>query len=316
MTPKNAHAVGRLFIVAVSALCLILGSGSSGFAAATASPCSKMGTIARIHGVNTPVCTQLHTSGAAIRLPKDSSTAIYGVLNTLSSVTLTSRANKQTEVKKSLVPTTPNIGIGGLKSFSQIIYKAALRSGKITGLTPVLFVPTTTPLKAYAGKIFVGDVVNMVPAEGVPQSDYVRLDFSKNFTAEGALKGTFTNLKQSVRRYQLVEPPAPCEAALLGLDAARNNWYSAIWGTETAIRLVWDPAMHAPQDSELVVYIGSIGYMTHSPSLVELMTGTINVESSKQFMIHGNPIGTPSSLTGVFQATFPVRTCQYINQVN
>ena len=182
---------------------------------------------------------------------------------------------------------------------------------------PALFVPLTAPPNAYRNKVFIGEVTNLLPATGVPPTDFVRMDFSAAFTDKSALKGTFTNLTQSVRRSQMIEPPAPCQAALTGLDTARNDWYSAIFGSNKAITLVWDPAMHAPQDSELVNYVGGgIGYMTHSPTLLELMKGHIDVTAAKQFMIHGNPMGTPASFSGSFQNQFPIRTCEYVNPFN
>ena len=277
--------------------------------AATAKPCASLGKAVQLNGVSVPVCAALYASGSAIRLPRDTTAVRYGVLSTLSTAHLLLRTGKQLSVRSTLVPKAPQVGAGA-KSYSQVIYRAAVRGGKVSRLVPALFVPTTTPLRAYRQKLFIGEINNLGATDGLPASDFVRLDFSGTFSADGALKGTFANLTQSVRRNSILEPPAPCEAALLGLDQARNDWYAPILGNSANITMAWDPAMHGPLDSELVIYLSSgISYMTHSPTLLELMTGHIDAAAQQQFSIHGNPMGTPAWFTGSFQTAFPLRTC-------
>lgn len=307
---KYAFRLPIAFIAATALVVAVGGVNSRPALARTSTPCLKMAKLVSINGAKTQVCEQLYRSAAGIRLPNDTREVAFGMLNTLGTATFITRTNKSLPVKPGLLPKTPNVGVGGLKSFAQIIYQASLKRGKITRLKPALFVPVTTPLLAYRNQTFIGDVTNLLPDADVPQTDFVRMDFGGTFTPEGALKGSFANLTRSVRRNQLVEPPAPCEAALLGTDTARNDWYIKIFGSNPEIKLVWDPAMHTPLDSELVVYVGgSIGYMTHSPTLLELMKRHIDTAATKQFMIHGNPMGTPANFTGAFQPSFPLRTC-------
>lgn len=312
MSLRATRAVCGAVVAGISTLVLSAAAAHLPAAAATAKPCREMGPSIVINGTTTPVCRALYATGAAIRFPNDGPTTRYGALNTLTEATFVDRSGKQVPVKPALVPKTPNVGVGGLKSYAQIIYRATLNKGKITKVAPALFVPVTVPLQAYKQQAFIGEANNLSAGEGVPATDFVRMDFSTTFNADGALMGRFTNLTKSVRRDQMTEPPAPCMAALLGLDQPRNDWYSAVLGTSGTIRLVWDPAMHAPQDSELVIYVGSgIGYMTHSPTLLELMSSHIKPSAQMQFTIHGNPIGTVAWFSGSFQPKFPVVECTY-----
>ena len=310
---RTARFSPRSPSVVVTAVALVLAALATtpGAAVATAvKPCKEMGPLVTINRLAVPSCKTLYSSGAAIRLPKDSRTVKYGVLDTLTTATFIDRAGQRLTVTTKLTPKEPTIGAGGMKSYSQVVYQASLRNDKITKVTPALFVSTKTVLRPYLNQSFIGELTNLLPDADVPATDFVRMDFGASFTSEGALSGSFTNLVNSVRRSQLLEPPAPCEPALLGVDSARDAWYAKIFGTSPAVTLAWDPAMHGPQDSELVIYVGGgISYMTHSPTLLELMKGNLGIRAQKQFTIHGNPMGTPASFTGSFAPTYPLRTC-------
>ena len=309
-TTRSSTRAGSAVATAAALVLAALATTQAPAAAAAVKACKVMGPLVTINRMPIPSCKVFYASGTAIRLPKDTRTVKYGVLETLTTATFIDRAGKRLTVKSSLTPKAPTIGAGGMKSYSQVVYQATLRNGKISKVTPALFVSTKTALRPYLNQSFIGELTNLQPDAGVPATDFVRMDFGASFTSDGALSGSFTNLLNSVRRNQLLEPPAPCEPALLGLASARDTWYSRIFSNTPSVTLVWDPAMHGPQDSELVIYVGSgIGYMTHSPTLLELMKGNVATSATKQFTIHGNPMGTPASFTGAFAPTYPLRTC-------
>lgn len=299
---KSSLKLGSLLIASLVA------AGMTSAPAHAATVCQRMGTAVKISGVSVPTCAALYKSVPGIRVGKDSRTVKYGTVASFGKSTFIDRTGKSFSIPPKLVPSNPKVGVGGAKSLSQVLYAATLKYGKVSALKPVLFVPARAVVNPYRGLMFVGDVSNLRPAESIPDSDWVRWDFNPASNTDGSLSGTFSNLNQSIRRSSILEPPAPCQSAL-NSGSLRTDWYSQVLGTDAGIKLSWDPAMHGPGDSELVVSIGNVSYMTHSPTLTELLSASIRPSASVTFSIHGNPMGTPADFAGSFQVPTAIRVC-------
>ena len=302
-------------VVVVLSLALSLSSVTS--SDAVTAPCKFMGLRIKLDNFSVPSCANFYTHSSAIHLPADSPTAIYGVVvcnmaQSDLSATFYDRKNQTRKLPKGFVPKS----IRGVKSAAQYVFKASLRSGKIIGLHPVLYIPTSTMVKPFSNSQYIGSVNNFAPVEGINTSDWVRWDFS-TVDSSKKLAGTFVNLNKSVRASQMMEPPAPCEPALSVLEES-TGWYTKIFGTNDAISLYWDPGMHTQMDSEYVVAMNSgITYMTGAPSINTLLAKTVRISAVTSWSIHGNPVGTPYNfepglglgfVTG-FSAKTPLVSC-------
>jgi hypothetical protein len=311
MTPVNRKLI--LFV----ALAMSVSFGASIPATAASKPCLAMGASVKIGYVSVPTCAKFYTTKSAIRLPSDNANVKFGVIVTGQSgssamAALMDRKNKSTSLSGKLVPSV----LVGKKEAVQYIFQATIKHGHVTKLTPVLFVPTTTMLKPFFNTQFIGTVNNLIPADGINASEWIRWNFNQ-LNSDQRLSGQFVNLNQAVRASQMMEPPAPCEPALLSLDS-KDGWYSSILGTSSAIAMYWDPAMHTRMDSEYVVVMSSqITYMTSAPSINTLLSSTVHIASAKSWSIHGNPMGTPANFdaglgmgfTSGFSAQTPVVNC-------
>lgn len=266
---------------------------TSPISAIVAQPCAKMGATIKVAEIVIPTCKVFYATKSAIRYPADSLTGKYGVVvvadtESHKSAIFFDRKNRQIPFQSSLVPKA----LYDKKEAVQYIFQATLRKQKIVALKPILFVPTSTMLKPFVNTQFLGQINNLTPAGGISDSDWIRWNFNQ-VDVHGKLQGTFVNLKKSVRKSQMVEPPAPCAPALLSLEGD-TKWYSNIFGTIDDIAMHWDPGMHSRMNSEYVLSMGSgITYMSSAPSINTLLNKTINIGKVSQWSIHGNPMGTP-----------------------
>jgi hypothetical protein len=321
---RRTRAARRRTAVGATAGAALLLSLAAGLApGASAAPeaapgappaCASIGTTTvSINGTATPVCQRYFPTGAAIRLPADTDTERYGVVQAERAARsqLRLRAGQSLPLDASVIPPAPAVGLGGRKAFAQIIFRATVRNGVVTALTPRLFVPIGTHLNPYMGRTFIGTVEN-VPTPGttltVPRTEVVRWDFGYG-NANGRLTGRFVNLTNSIRETAPGARFRSCLTALLGGDPVRTAWYRPVLGTSDRIALEWDPAMHGAIDSELVITLGSgVSFMAGSPRLDQLMTGNIDPSAEIRFGIHGTPHGYPATFTGRFR---PWESSQY-----
>lgn len=292
---------------------LIIGPAS----ASSVKPCLLLGTDTKVEKVSVQTCKKFYSSGSAIKFPVDSKTVKYGVVVSGESgsslkATFFDRNNKQTIFAQSLIPKT----LVDKKQAVQYIFQAKLRSQKIVSIKPVLFVPTKTMLLPFVNSQFIGQVNNLTPVDGINETDWIRWNFNQ-VDSNGKLQGKFVNLKSAVRVSQMMEPPAPCEPALIALEG-ESQWYSKILGNDENIFMYWDPGMHTRMNSEYVVSMGGgITYMSTAPSVNVLMKTKIKIQNVDSWTIHGNPMGTPylfdaglgfGFATG-FSAQTPVISC-------
>ena len=275
---------------------------------ATPKPCLTMGKPIRVAGTSVATCASFHKTGSAIHIERDTMTARYGLaivsLSQPPTATLTDRAGVESLLSVKFVPAV----LHGKKELSQYIFRATLRNGKIMSAKPVLYVPVGTMVKPFGSTQFIGTVNNLKPDEGIDSSAWMRWNFSKLNTQQ-KMKGRFVNLNSAVRINSILEPPAPCQAPLNN-GPALTAWYSRVLGTAESLSLYWDPGMHMPMDSELVVAMGSgLSYMTSAPSINVLMRKNLDMARKYSFNIHGNPMGTPYQFTGNFSPVMPTRAC-------
>ena len=272
-------------------------------------PCASMGKTVALAGKPVDSCATFYRTGSAIHIEKDSTTVRYGVvLVTLTqppqTATLINRDGVSVPLPINLVP----MSLHADKTAAQYIFRAGVRKSKIVSLKPVLFVPTSTMVKPFGNTQFIGTVNNLQPSDGIDASAWVRWNFLK-LNKKQELQGKFVNLNSAVRSSPIMEPPAPCQAPLNNGDVS-TSWYSRILGTSDGLSMSWNPAMHTPLDSELVIAMGSgITYMTSTPSINVLMKSNMDTGRPYSFTIHGNPMGTPYQFTGSFSAQTPVRPC-------
>jgi hypothetical protein len=196
------------------------------------------------------------------------------------------------------------------KTLSQFLFRVNFRQGKVDSLKPFLYVPASTMVKPFGKMQFIGSVKNLMPTDGIAASAWMRWNFSK-LDAQQKMQGTFANLNSALRSGPLLKPLAPCQAPLNN-GVVQTAWYSRTLGTTDKLSLYWDPAMHRPMDSELVVLMGSgVSYMTSTPSINALMKNKFDTGREYSFSIHGNPMGTPSQFTGFFSTQTPIRSCKF-----
>jgi hypothetical protein len=280
-------------------------------ASAKIKPCLSMGQAIDVAGKSVDSCATFYPTGSAIHIEKDSQAASYGLMLVSltappQTATLTNRDGVSIPVPIELVPESLRTD----KTLSQYLFRAGLRKGKVVSLKPVLFVPTSTMVKPFANTQFIGTVNNLMPSDGIGLSAWMRWNFSK-VNSEERLQGRFVNLNSAVRSSPTLKPPALCKAPLNN-GVVPTAWYSPILGITDGLTLYWDPAMHMPMDSELVVVMGSgVSYMTSTPSINVLMKTKLDTRRAYSFSIHGNPMGTPSQFTGFFSAQKPVRSCTF-----
>ena len=334
-------ASARLAVVAIIAAASGMGVVVAAPAAAAVQPCAAMGSPVYVGKVRVPVCTAFAKGSTAVRLPADTANSVYGMVSEgfggimgarragavgqngtrfaqsgqraraqtgnapTAAAYLTTRSGKQVLGQASLVPTA----LRGKQTLMQFLFKATLKNGKLATLTPILFVPLSTMVKPFIGLQFAGSLANLNATEGVPESAVFRWNFGTSIN-NGSLSGTFPSLNSTVLAWAMREPPRDiCAEALRSNDAA-TAWYSPVLGISGLIRISWNPAMHAPGDSELVVFMdGGASYMTSAPRLHELLRTNINPWQERTFTIHGNPMGTPYAFTGQFMPTAALTPC-------
>ena len=328
-------------LVAVTTAACGLGVVVASPAAAAVQPCAAMGSPVYVGKVRVPTCTAFAKGSTAVRLPADSTNIVYGMVHEgfggvmgarhasavglgrtesaqslhrgqahvanapTAAAYLTTRGGKQMLGQASLVPAA----LRGKPTLMQFLFKATLKNGKLTTLTPILFVPLSTMVKPFIGLQFAGNLANLNATEGIPESAVFRWNFGTSIK-NGSLSGTFPSLNSTVLAWVMREPPRDiCAEALRSNDAA-TAWYSPVLGTNGVIRISWNPAMHAPGDSELVVFMdGGASYMTSAPRLHELLRTNINPWQERTFTIHGNPMGTPYAFTGQFMPAAALTPC-------
>jgi hypothetical protein len=278
-------------------------------ASAKTKPCLTMGRAVAIASISVDTCAVFYHTGSAIHVEKDSTSARYGLVFVTrtqppQSSTLINRSGESVSVPINLVPKSILSG----KTLSQYLFRAGLRKGKVVSLKPFLYVPLSTMVKPFRDTQFIGTVNNLSPSDGVGPGAWMRWNFS-TLNSQKQLSGQFVNLNSAIRIGPILEPPAPCQPPLNNGEVP-TEWYSRVLGTSEKLSLYWDPAMHMPMDSELVVVMGSgVSYMTSTPSINALMKSKLDTRRKFSFNIHGNPVGTPYQFTGTFSAQTPVRAC-------
>jgi len=270
-----------------------------------------MGKAVTIAGKPVDTCASFYLKDSAIHVESDSAAASYGVLivsltEPPQTAVMLTRDGTSIPVPIDLVP----VALRTDKTLAQYLFRAGFRNGKVDSLKPFLYVPASTMVKPFGKMQFTGAVKNMTPTDGIAPSAWMRWNFSK-LDAEQKMQGTFANLNSAIRSGPLLKPVAPCQAPL-NHGVVPTAWYSRTLGTTQGLSLYWEPAMHRPLDSELVVVMGSgVSYMTSTPSINVLIKNKFDTGREYTFSIHGNPMGTPYQFTGLFAAQTPVRSCKF-----
>eukprot|EP00798_Chlamydomonas_sp_ICE-L_P023147 gene23148-30351_t len=231
----------------------------------------------------------------------------------------------------------PSVALFVLQSFEdyseriQMLWKATMNEGTVIRAQPVVYVPYTSVLNRLGNTRFVGHVVNYSPTDELPKE--VKVIWSFYSTAEirgrgkrgAVLRGRFENLLQDSWH------DGECVPGLCSLDLSQTksttmktcDYYTDLFGTTGDLLLYWDPNMHAPGDSEMVVEFSSgvsymdhfyqlselltvvefssgVSYMDHFYQLSELLTVSPILRKEYSFGIHGNPVDTPYRVSGNF----------------
>lgn len=224
-----------------------------------------------VEGWGVTTCRQFHPSGAAVRLPSDSSRTVYGLWDGAGLLT-----------RSGTMPVA-----GGrwddLAQITGLYLRARVVDGAATNPVPVLLVESSAVLTPLAGLQARVGIRWINPPPGVSDAPAL-LRFTSATTARVA------TYRHGLR------VGARCIPALAGTKATRDA-YEPFFG-QGDLALLWFAGMHAPVDSEIVVdsRMGP-SWMTRGPALIDLLSGPW-VPSQVDFTIHANPIGTPAQMVG------------------
>ncbi len=224
-----------------------------------------------VEGWGVTTCRQFHPSGAAVRLPADSSRTVYGLWDGAGLLT-----------RSGTLPVA-----GGrwddLAQISGLYLRARLVDGAATNPVPVLLVESSAVLTPLAGLQARVGIRWINPPPEVSDAPAL-LRFTSATTAQVA------TYRHGLR------VGARCIPALADTKATRAA-YEPFFG-QGDLALLWFAGMHAPVDSEIVVdsRMGP-SWMTRGPALIDLLSGPWT-PAQVDFTIHANPIGTPAQMVG------------------
>ena len=259
----------RAAALAVTALA-VLGAVPPALAGDADQPCAAMGT-AEAAGQQVPSCEKFYGSGAAIRVPADTSRVVYGVLN---GSTLQTRSGDLPVAGSAWTPYQDAFGL---------LLRARVAQGKAVDPKPVVLVSQRAVLAPFATLQSSATVAWMSPPSGVSDAPAL-LRFDSRTSA------TIVNYAHGVR------VGGRCLPALAG-TAAEKSVYRPFFGSG-ALTVYWTPGMHAPPDSEIVLDSPTgPSWMSPGPQVVGLLEGPWS-PTRVSFTIHANPIGTPATISG------------------
>lgn len=192
-------------ISALSPLILFLCLNILSLAAAASLPCPRRGSerppLPAVFGAPF-VCARFWSAGAGIRLPNDTLSVKYGMLNT-GGPTFNARGGRAFNISAELPQLTPEQSA----ATQQTLFKATLGAGMVIKLEAVVFVENAAMLWPFRGLRFAGNAEMLGPPTGIPAKDYLLLDFettvrnssTRSGLGVGELRGKFVN-RNKVRR--------------------------------------------------------------------------------------------------------------------
>ena len=260
-----------LIVAAVAALGLSISPAlASSSSAAAPAACRAMGST-EVAGRTVVTCQAFYTSGPAIRVPADTATVVYGVL---SEGTLKTRSGD--------IPVAGSAWKQYASTFGLLI-KARITKGTAVDPRPVVLVSQRAVLAPLAGQHSHAAIEWMSPPDGVGDAD--------------ALVAFTSRTSASILNYhRAASIEGHCMPAIAA-TAAEKSAYAPFFGKGT-LAVFWNPGMHSPTDSEIVLDSRSgPSWMSPGPQIVDLLTGPWK-PTEVSFRIHANPIGTPATLEG------------------
>jgi len=245
-----------------------------------------------------PQCLKFHPTKPAIVAPADNATVKYGVLRTA----FVARNGNA-------FPVSPNARLPSYSRASsraseaeQWIVRASLKHGVVQSLDEWLWVPLATKLLKFRNSTFEGSISGL----GGLRKRWIRIDFGDFGSRDKVVNGTIVNLNRSVKA--TVNNKSTCQNSLFSSPAS-TSFLKPVIGDKPNVGLYWDPAMHAPADSEAVLMVSSgVSYMTRTQTILDLMVSAESAESA-HFVIHGNPMNVPAEIKGVWKKKFALEYC-------
>ena len=224
---------GGLALCAVAAMVVLMQPGE-----APAQQEAFPNACAEMQAGRLPVCTRLHETGIALRLPADGA-AIYGAV---------SRGTRFVTASGRRLAMTGAVRTQIERGYASTIYKATVSGDRVTGLEAVLRVRSGAIMeRIFASRVFVGriSVRTSSPSAPVPSfsgrptlSVVIRLTSS----ARGrGIRGTILNSHRAVRLGR------QCAPAL-----SRHPRNPLVNGFTRQIAVERHPSMHAPFQDALV----------------------------------------------------------------
>jgi len=197
------------------------------------------------------------------------------------------------------------------------LFKANLnrRTRTISSISLAVYVPVETMVLPWAKTSFTGKIFNYNPEINVTQGAVTRFSFGDTIvtnpyrgqysSAFPMLPGKILNWNKSIRVRNTCVPP---------LCASNNTdcqWYQKFWGEDGNIGIYWDPAMHAPGDTEMViVFSNGVSYMSRGQRIIELLRARVKVTDKVfTFIVHGTPVNTLQHVAGKFTKAGGTQNC-------
>ena len=276
--------VARLLIVACLCTLGLLSFAPAALATApgaTQPPCPALGST-QVAGRTMATCLAFYSSGAAIRVPADTATTVYGVL---SDTTLHTRSQDLPVGGRAWEPYRAALGL---------LIKARVAQGKAVDPQPVVLVTQRAVLTPLAGRHVHAAIGWLSPPEGVSDTDAV-IAFPSRTTA------------RVLNYHRPARLEGHCMPAVASTAAERAAY--APFFADGTLTVYWTPGMHTPTDSEIVLD-SPVGpsWMASGPQIVDLLSGPWQPRELS-FGIHANPIGTPATLTGPLMPGVSARRC-------
>ncbi len=245
-----------------------------------------------------PNCLSFYSNKSAIKVPVDTAIVKFGLLRD----TFVTRDGESFSVAKDVkLPKYQRASEG-----EEWILRATLSGSKVSKIEPWLHVPLSTKLLKLRNSTFEGTI----SALGGEKSSWLRIDFSNLVIPKVSMStfvtGSIVNLDKSVK--SLVNGKYVCQKSLYGSSTSKL-FLAPVVGLLNSVQIYWDPAMHSPGDSEIVLVLSSgVSYMTRTQSVLNLMVEKERVEQSV-FMIHGNPMFVPAEIKGVWKKKMSLEYC-------
>jgi len=225
-------ASGGLALCAVVAMVLLTQPGESPAQEAFPNACAEMqaGTL--------PVCTRLHATGTALRLPADG-TAIYGAISRGARfVTASGRRLAMTDAVRTQIES----------GYASTIYKATVAEDQVTGLEPVLRVRSDAIMqRTFGSRVFVGKISVRTSPQSAQSPSYslrptLPIVVKVTSRAHGRrIRGTILNSHRAVRLGKQCAP-----------SLSRHPRNPLVKGFTRRIAVERHPSMHAPFQDTLV----------------------------------------------------------------